>query len=273
MNGIGGSIIEVLCRAPHGSTIGYKVEDNYIVPVLDSIDRKSYERSNWFSYLDAVLDFCREFSDAERKYGIFNKKTLCNDLLSYCLTKADVTLANFLGQIPFDESNLNESSVYAPKLNKEQIYKIEVERTTEKLSFFYKGDDLDISYARLSENEQEYLDACRKEYLLNEIDKALDAKRIIIYGFGKYGKELFHRAYKNKSIKIVDVVDVNYNKFINSEPAVNPIKNIKLVQYDMIVISLYDNKIVSQIKNMLIAAGIDEKKIIDIREYDSLYVK
>lgn len=266
--GVGGSIIEVLCRAPHGSTVGYTYQEGKIIPKLKLVNEDVYKRADIFSYFKGVEDFAKDFAELNNLVGEIPKENISKSIVEYCLKTPDRKLADFLGEIPFDENNESEMFVYAPKLTTEMICKIELERTMEKLDAVYTGDELDISYCRLNSDEKEYLERCKEEFSRKTKIKSNDALKIIIYGFGVYGKELYHRLYLNTEFEIVDIVDVNYERFAGKIPIINPIKNINMQLFDILVISLYDKKISKQIRKMLVSAGIDNKKILDLEEFE-----
>lgn len=203
--------------------------------------------------------------------GDIPKGNVSEAIVRYCLKTPDRELADFLGEIPFNRDNENEILVYAPKLTKELIRKIELERTVQKLDVVYTGDALDISYLRLDSEERNYLEECKQQFIENAVVKSKNALRIIAYGFGTYGKELYHRMHLNSEIEIVDIVDANHQRFAGKVPTVNPIKNIRMNLFDMLVISLYDEKVSKQIRNMLVSVGIKNEKIIDLREFERRY--
>lgn len=270
-SGVGGSIIEVLCRAPHGSTVGYVHKDGKIVPKLLSVNESAYEKANYFSYIKGVEDFTKDFVGINRRIGDIPKGNISEVIVRYCLKSPDRELADFLGEIPFNSENENKTLIYAPKLTKESIRKIELERVGQKLNMVYTGDALDISYLRLDSEERDYLEECKQQFIENTVVKSKNALKIIIYGYGIYGKELYHRMHLNSEIEIVDIVDVNYQRFLGKMPIVNPIKNIKMNSYDLLVVSLYDEKISEEIRKMLISSGIKNEKIIDMKEFERKY--
>lgn len=269
--GVGGSIIEVLCRAPHGSTINYEYRDGKILPRLKPISEAAYRRADLFSYFKGVEDFAKDFTEINNIAGEIPKGNISENIVGYCLKTTDRELADFLGDIPFDENNINEMSIYAPKLTKESICKIELERTTEKLNMVYLGNELDISYCRLNSEEREYLEECKRKFIKKTKIKSNNALKIIIYGFGVYGKDLYHRLHLDTKIKIVDIVDVNHQRFAGKVPIVSPIKNIKKNLFDILVISVFNEKVAKQIRNMLKSAGIEDKKILDLKEFERKY--
>lgn len=270
-SGVGGSIIEVLCRAPHGLTIEYLNQEGKILPKLKLIDESAYEKSDYYSYIKGIEDFTRDYAEINKNIGDIPNGNISEEIVRYCLKTPDRELADFLGEIPFDENNENETLVYAPKINRETIEEIELKRTTEKIETIYTGHDIWTSYSRLNIEERAYLEECQKRFKEKSISKSKSALKVIIYGFGVYGKELYHRLHLNTEIEVVDIIDVNHQTFVGKIPKVNPIKKINTDVYDIVVITLYDEKISMQIRKMLISAGIEDRKILDMKVFERQY--
>lgn len=270
-SGIGGSIIEVLCRAPHGSTLGYMHEEKKIVPKLKDVNESVYRSADLFSYFDGVKDFAKEFAELSKRIGNIPLGNISEAVVSYCLNTPDREVADFLGEIPFECENGNEESVYAPKLSKDLIRKIELEDTGKHLREVYSGDALGISYLRLDMEEKEYLQECRQRFMEGTVERHSGALRVIIYGFGEWGRQLYRRMHLNPKVEVVGIVDANHLRFAGMCPTVKPIKDLRTAQYDMVVISLYDDKISGQIREMLVSAGIKNEKIMRLKEFEEAY--
>ncbi len=259
----GNEIIEVLCRAPHGSVIGYEEQNGNIIPIMDAFDLAIWQQAKLDEYMEGVLDFATEFASINKLCNnSLPLKSLAEEILKYCARTPDFTLANFIGDIPHDTNNESESYKYAPLIRQPDIYRIEVERTTQSLTEYYHGVELEYSYKRLRENEKEIIKKYKKQYLSEKPVKKQSTKKIIIYGYGVYGKELFHRLYKHPDIEVIAVVDANYQNYGNEEIHIFPIETIMKCQYDFVVISLYSEKLVRKIREMLVKAGVKADKIL-----------
>lgn len=264
----GKGIIEALCRAPHGSTLGYVKEKGKIKPKLSNVSNVAFYESRLEEYIKGV----RDFTQFVENYRLTNKVEIelfstSEKLLRYCEENADKELADYIGDIPHNSEN-NEEGVYAPKLSKEDIFNIENKRTTQSLSSYYSGDNLHLSYKRLNNEEKQYLEWCKELYLKkDEVEETKFQHKIVIYGYGIYGKELYHRLFKAQNIKIVSIVDANYHKYKNDRIKVDKISVLKKAEYDYVVISLYDEYIAHNIKDMLVLSGITRDKIYFRKEF------
>lgn len=115
-------IIEILTRAPHGQTLGYKKENNKYIPILESIEGEVIVKYGFFDYLKGVILFANDYLN-QIDYYKFNPLFLdlfCDyhDFLTEC---PDKKTADLIGRIPFTfsgVSNQNNILEYAPKFYK-----------------------------------------------------------------------------------------------------------------------------------------------------------
>lgn len=269
----GRGMIEAFCRAPHGSTMYYKTDNDRVSPVLAELDRDVWDRSGLDEYIKGVEFFSRVFSEISTNVGgLPLLDSTADAILHYCADTPDPELADFIGDIPHDTDNSNEHYVYAPKLSRDEIYQIEMVRTTQKLEQFYHGTELLFSYKRLDPDERKELEEFQSEYYKRYEEKDDGAIGIIIYGFGQYGKELLHRAYKAANIEIKGIVDAYYQRYKEVKIPVSPIKMIKQTEFDYIVISLFDSRSAEEVRRFLTALGVSEDKIMLREDFVSEYL-
>ncbi len=88
--------------------------------------------------------------------------------------------------------------------------------------------------------------------------------RVVIYGYGKYGKELLRRLKGTSIIYVVAVVDVSFQAQMENVSLLKAPKWLRdnLDLYDCIVISLQDKCVCAEISGMLMAAGIESSRIM-----------
>lgn len=270
----GKGMIEAFCRAPHGSTKGYERVKKCIKPIMEDVDSDIWVGSGLDKYMEGVLDFSRKFSRINKKLeNSLPTNLLAEKILYYCSEIPDAQLADFIGDIPHDVNNEDESYRYAPLLSDEDIYKIEIERTIEPLEQFYNGVELEYSYKRLPADKLNKIKEYRKKYFDDICLKNKDAVNVVIYGYGLYGRELYHRLYKSKKFNVTGIVDVNNQNYKNEHINILPIEELRYLNYDYIIISLYNKKVALEIKKMLTAADIEEKKIVFGYEFVDLLCK
>lgn len=259
----GKGMIETFCRAPHGPTVGYEKIENKVVPVREEMDMDIWNSAGLQEYIQGVLDFSQDFAEINKYLGnVLPINSLAEKILIYCSETPDIQLANFIGDIPHDSNNENEIYRYAPMLSDEEIYQIEMVRTTEPLARFYNGVELEYSYKRLNMSGSEKVEMYHRKFYSDICEKEKNAINVVIYGYGVYGKELHHRLFKAFNVRVIGIIDVNYQRYRHEYVQVSPIETLKELSYDYIVVSLYDKKVSNEIKKMLVAAGVKEERII-----------
>lgn len=103
------------------------------------------------------------------------------------------------------------------------------------------------------------------DYFLEKYDELFPYKgvskklKIVLYGAGQYGTEMYSKITMYKSNEIVAWVDRNW-KMYDSEKIL-PVEYIKNYKFDYIVIAVLKRSTSQQIKSELIRMGIDECKI------------
>ena len=86
--------------------------------------------------------------------------------------------------------------------------------------------------------------------------------KIIIYGYGDMGHDYIAEIQDTHSAEVVMVVDRKYDQYENQDVYVYPIEKIKDVEYDYILIAVYDKKIVEDISESLIEMGVSKYKLL-----------
>lgn len=102
--------VELLCRAPHGQTIGYEFKGNDIVPILE----KSYSKIEWQydEYLNGILAYTNEILDT-CKYNcrLFSDIEIYKGFYDFFFNHLDRKTAKIMSKIPYymigDESKLS----------------------------------------------------------------------------------------------------------------------------------------------------------------------
>ena len=91
-------------------------------------------------------------------------------------------------------------------------------------------------------------------------------KSIAVYGAGRVGRDYVRQIVKEKLCKKVVWFDKDYEKkndLLNIK--VEPIKNIKYYEIDLILIAISNEKVIAQVKEMLESMKIEGNKILDYR--------
>ena len=113
-------ILELLCRTLHGQTLGYRQEENKIVPVLEYYSNPYMEKWGFEIYLDGL----RAYSKIMAQEDINNDINLSFEYLKYFNGLIDKETADVVGSIPFgqfgDEKKIKE---YIPKYTLFNLFK------------------------------------------------------------------------------------------------------------------------------------------------------
>ncbi len=131
---------------------------------------------------------------------------------------------------------------------------------------------------QLRERQDEYLIKLILEYLV-PLGKArglvsvpsyyypstekLSGKRIVIYGAGYVGQDYYAQLDKHTDCKIVALADTYPEKchLEHIDAQVRGLKDLSTIEFDIVLISVQDWKVMSEIKDSLLASGIPEHKI------------
>ncbi|MEY8259520.1 glycosyltransferase family A protein [Oscillospiraceae bacterium 50-60] len=90
---------------------------------------------------------------------------------------------------------------------------------------------------------------------------SLDGRRVALYGAGRFGQEIYRKTSQVFPNRITLWVDRDYESArMNGLPA-EPVQALQSKEYDVVVIALVNEEICEQIKQDLIAMGIDPEKI------------
>lgn len=267
--------IELFARAPHGETLSYHHRDGRIEPVLREVDQDIWRRCGLYDYLEGVelltgkyYVFCRrmKLKPDLRMAGRF--------MMRYAMKTPDAVLADFFGDMPHNFDNKKDCERYAPKLNEEDIKTIFYRREQKPVRFYYKGgQSFEYSMHRMSSSDRALMLECKKKYFMRPREKKQgDALKLVIYGAGNKGKEIYRRVFLLPDIELVGWVDLHYEKCQKEGYDVQPVGSIKDMRYDKILIAIENRKIQKEVRNILSLMGIGREHIISNAEFEEKYL-
>lgn len=88
-------------------------------------------------------------------------------------------------------------------------------------------------------------------------------KKLVLYGAGKHGKRLLGILNKFEELEVLCFLDMNKNQTKDIDIAVYNVEQVKLLEYDCVILSCRDDKIREEQKCILKDLGVTEEKIID----------
>lgn len=287
--------IEMICRAPHGQTKGYFKKDDRIVPDCESQERDVLLEYGFREYEEGILAFSRhmlEVSEAcGRKIGSMRNMLL---YLKHIAQEPEEDVLEYFASMPSSESGRGGEVVeYAPRLSEHDIKEIFLRRTSEPLEYFYKGTDLNYSCMRASENEKMLIERCKREHdsalgklyrqeeevrrrrLTERYGRAafypvrLLEEKIILYGAGKFGQDLYARL-KDEEHEVVLWVDKEADlcqkKGLHEVCSVSEMNCPQAVGVQ-VVVAVMAEAVADEIRSKLEQSGIPGDRIIWIQPY------
>lgn len=271
-------IVEALLFAPHGSTIGYSKKSDEVSPILDE-ENKALES---YGLNEFIRGLCESVDRID--YSLESSIKLEKIYIDYIENKADIDLANFIGDIPFSKSVKEGLLTYAPKLSDEDIKNLFLIRTSEPLNMFYQGLDLDCSIKRCSDIQLHNIDEYKNHYSSKDAhkqrieywkqspvkwEKILGyeeifnhlGQQIVVYGAGKKGKQIVDILLASVDREIVAWIDKNYDHIKDTLIQVESIDSVIGKNYDNIIIAVVDKTIQAEIQRDLLDLGVDKERI------------
>lgn len=140
-------VAELLVRALHGQTDGYRFEGNDVVPILDEGEGSALKNYGYAAYIEGVLNFSRQLMKVYTRYNFDVDNSILIYLYYKYLFSDHLTdgIADILGGIPFTMNGTSTTpKEFAPRLNENDVQEI----FTNKNRKFYCGCSLEISIAR-----------------------------------------------------------------------------------------------------------------------------
>lgn len=287
-------IVEMLCRAPHGQTKGYIQRDKGIVPVLENTESKALLEHGFYEYEKGILAFSRQLCEISKNCG--KKIASVRNVLLYLqhiAQEPSKDVLEFFGSMPSSESGREETVVeYAPKLTEHDIKEIFLRRTHEPVETFYKGTNLNYSILRATDHDRAFMERCRQEHdstmgkLYRQKDEKLQKElrkrygraafypvrlldeKVILYGAGKFGQDLYHRLKEDTEHEVILWVDKMASAYQQKGMAeVCDVSRICGQSDEQIVIAVMSENTAMEIRSELEKDGIERERIVWIRPY------
>ena len=287
-------IVEMMCRAPHGQTKGYRERDGVIVPELEKTETDILLEHGFYEYEKGILDFTERMCEVSEMYHK-NIGSIRNILLylKHIAQEPSEELLEYFASMPNNESGRGKETIeYAPRLTEHEIKEIFLRRTDEPVEFFYKGTNLNYSIMRAVKRERDLIEWCKKEHdstwgrlyrqeselaqkeLRKRYGRAafypvrlLDEK-VVIYGAGKFGQDLYSRLKADQEHEVVLWTDKNA-QFCRQQGITEgcDVSEIAVVPDVQIVIAVIAENVANEIRNELKRIGVCEKRLVWIQPY------
>ena len=289
-------VIEMVCRAPHGQTQGYMETDGKVAPILDAVENVSLVEQDFYEYESGIMDFSRTMWEIcakfHRKIGSMRNLLL---YLEHIGEEPSRDVLEYFASMPSSESGRSAEVVeYAPRLTEKDIKEIFLGRTDEPIEHFYKGTYLKYSIMRASEEEKALIDYYKKAHggIIGKLYRREKEKeqrclreryaraafypvrlleaRVVLYGAGKFGQDLYKRLMEDEEHQVVLWVDKKAAACRQQGLTdVRDVSEVAGASYDQIVIAVMDKVMADSIREELQGMEIAEEKIIWLQVYNS----
>ena len=286
--------IEMMCRAPHGQTKGYVETKGRVVPDLETLESQALIEHGFCDYEKGILDFSEEICAVaiKRKEVIASIRNILL-YLKHIAQEPTEDVLEFFASMPSSESGRGEDIIeYAPKLTQKEIKDIFWFRTTEPIEEFYKGTDLNYSLMRGTKDDRELAEKYRgemnsmearmyrqkKEKKWKDLQKQygraafypirLLDKKLIVYGAGKFGQELYRKLTTDGKHEVILWVDKNADSCRKS--GLTQVRELSELDKELnaaIVIAVIKKELATEIGMELLNRGIDKKRLVWIPVY------
>lgn len=286
--------IEMMCRAPHGQTVGYLREGETIKPKLEEIETEALIAHGFYEYEKGIMDFGRlmgQVSSSENRMVSSIRNVLC--YLRHIAQNPSDEILEYFSAMPSSESGRGRQVVeYAPRLTEEDMKEIFLKRTNEPIEHFYKGTDLNYSIMRATESEKVLIEKYRKGHdsILGRLYRQeaewkqkelryrygrvaffpirLLEEKLILYGAGKFGQDLYNRLKEDEEHEVVLWVDKKASDC--QKKGLNQVCNVSEISKtsdEQIVIAVMNQEVADGIFSELEQMGVKRKRMIWIQPY------
>ncbi len=280
-----GFMVELLCRAPHGQTEGYKEEQGKLLPVLDAVEEEKMRCCHLERYRDAVLRYAESMEAVFTRNGLekYTRIDIAKEYMEVIASKPPLRIADFFCHMPFSSGGRKKYVVeFAPPVSPRQLRKIFFWGDGND-KIIYKGNALDYALA-VSDKSARYKEKCLKyrgskigkrlrgwnRYLRTHLKPGIEyfcpwellRGNIVIYGAGKVGQAYVKQA-KQRYAKCTGLlwVDQDYGRLQAEGLQVESPEEIMKHPFDRIIISIHNKTATKEIWSFLRGLGVEAGKI------------
>lgn len=270
-------IIEMICRACHGQTLGYEDKDGQVQPKFDE-EGKQLLNYRYDEYIDGIMKYTDYICEKNQEMLCLGMKEGLRNVslyLSYLLTENQSEEFNFFADMPNNETGrTGNTERFAPRLTDEQIEKIFYSQRFCAREDFYQGSCFELSLLRSSDKQKQmighYKKKAREEMPVNIQEKTFErcfpfgilGKRIVLYAAGKYGNQLYDMIAGRPDRTVVQWVDKNHEEITNDKMKIAGLKELGQAAYDSVLIAVVDRLAAEEIRVDLMKQGVPAHKIV-----------
>lgn len=267
-------ILETLCRAPHGQTIGYEETDGDYNPILADNVEDYVDADSFAEYLSGIQEFSTHMAAVQELFGE-DLQEISMKYADYVCEGTNKAIVEFIGETPFCRfseysCNIEKSAMkYAPHLSEEEIKRVYLHGDIRWYESTFSPASRRFIEMRYTDSEKRLIEQYQKVnkllYCLGDerkngerIDSLFKGKSVILYGAGIRGKKV-KSLLEQRGIVPVAWVDSFPKK--DSDDEVKGPEYIEKINYDYIIIAVANEETVYEIKRKLLDMGVLQSKI------------
>ncbi len=294
----GSLIVEMMCRAPHGQTEGYYLEkeewdragvprrNTRICPSLDAGEQEALAGHGYMDFVSGVLAYAGEYDRIAPDLDGGNDLTLLLYYMKKIVKEPTREVLEFFAGMPNKVTGRENKVIeYAPHLSREELAGIFLLRDKrEALEKYYPYSCLEYSLLRCTEEEKAYVAYCRAHYedevWIRQREKRVSGKKqygraqyfpcellekkVVLYGAGKYGCDLYGKIWDWPYGEVVLWVD----KSVREKPFQDTVVEVKSpdaiygADFQQIVVAVADEQTAKDICRELENRGIDRRTVL-----------
>ncbi len=284
-------LLEMMCRAPHGQTIGYqRNQEGKMEPILSMVDGKAIKEHGVPEFIQGAKDFTILYGEVLKEYkSLIEKNQQIQFYLDYIYYRPNQEVMEYFAEMPNMLTGREQKIMkFAPKLTNKEIYHLFWLCDKPKEHIYY-GTDLEYSLLRCSKQQKKQIARYKKRYgswygkLERKIYKNIHGKeekkqyvtisdflgkRVAIYGAGKKGQELYQQVTGKGKVQgrryyaeVVLWVDQNAEQYQKEGLPVVGLEQVRSVAYDQLIIAIAKKETAEKVKQTLLTYGVPEEKI------------
>lgn len=257
----GKEVIELLARAPYGQTYGYEERQGKIFPIIANAVKDYIGGAEFEKYLFGIMASVRAIEAVGKKWVDSTKISLL--YVKYAMDFVDAELQMFIGDMPFSSNSYAiDIFTYAPIITNEVMQKIESVVYRNGWCEYYLGGNLEYSLKRTSESIVRRMRSFLKQENIRPPKKYNNihiSGKIILYGAGKHGKEVYEYLLQIKECEVIHWVDKNFKE--KGKEIESP-EIILSEEFDVIVVAVMNIYVRQEVYYELLDMGIPLAKIL-----------
>lgn len=258
-----GVIVEMFCRAPEEQTIGYQSQNEKVVPVFaeNEKEKQAIIEHGFENYMAGIDAFVKQVCEKHLE-GLTEDIEQISRILTYVTETPDEVLKRFLGDMPNSVTGRERKVIsFAPVLTDAQIREIYLEGKMEA----YPNTCLEYSLLRCSREQADTIEKYRKQskpiLLTRDFPYELCCGRIVLYGAGKMGRELYRKMQEMRTVTVVRWIDKNAGDCQTEEYPVSGLEGLMMETFEKLVVAVWNKSVAQDIKNELLERGIPADRI------------